>query len=85
MRLFKLLSELGIKEIARIVALSPLCPLLLKRKFLSLGFVRGSAIFIVRTAPMGCPLEIDLSGNRFSLRKEEAAFIAVQSLDTEHS
>ncbi len=77
MSLFKLLSELAIEEIATIAALSPLCPPLLKRKFLSLGFVRGSSIFIVRTAPMGCPLEIDLSGNRFSLRRQEAAFISV--------
>lgn len=43
-----------------------------KLKLLSLGLIKGTEISIVKTAPLGDPMEIELRGYRLSLRKSEA-------------
>lgn len=44
-----------------------------KRRLLSLGLTCGTAIRIVRFAPLGCPVLVEVRGTYLSLRKEEAA------------
>lgn len=44
-----------------------------KRRLLSLGLTRGTEIKLIRSAPLGCPLQIELRGTSITLRKEEAA------------
>ncbi len=46
-------------------------------RLLELGFVEGTPVTLVRYAPIGDPIEFDLAGARFSLRKETARLIAV--------
>lgn len=44
-----------------------------RRRLLSLGVTRGVDVLIVRVAPLGCPLQVDVRGTSLTLRKEEAA------------
>jgi len=46
---------------------------------MELGLLPGTAVRCLRTAPMGDPLEVELRGYHLSLRKAEAATIAIQT------
>lgn len=43
-----------------------------RRRLLSLGITRGVEMSIVRVAPLGCPVQIEVRGTSLTLRKEEA-------------
>lgn len=47
------------------------------RRLMELGLVPGTEIVMVRTAPLGDPLEVDVRGLRLSLRRSEAGRIHV--------
>tara|TARA_Y100000588_G_C13798766_1_gene729894 strand:- start:37 stop:276 length:240 start_codon:yes stop_codon:yes gene_type:complete len=44
-----------------------------RRRLLSLGLTRGAEILVVRKAPLGCPLQINVRGTSLTLRQEEAS------------
>jgi len=48
------------------------------RRLQALGFVPGTAIRVIRRAPLGDPTEYELRGTRISLRKNEARRIRIQ-------
>lgn len=48
-----------------------------RAKLLSMGLTPGAEITVVRYAPMGDPIEIEIRGYRLSLRRHEAAVIQV--------
>jgi ferrous iron transport protein A len=52
----------------------------LVQRLLEFGLMDGESIEIVSFAPLGDPLEIHIGGTRLSLRKREAAYIAVTLL-----
>jgi ferrous iron transport protein A len=43
-----------------------------RRRLLSLGVTCGAELVIVRLAPLGCPIQIEVRGTSLTLRKEEA-------------
>lgn len=43
-----------------------------RRKLLSLGVTQGAELLVVRIAPLGCPVQVDVRGTSLALRKEEA-------------
>jgi len=47
------------------------------RRLLDLGFLPGTAVRVVRRAPMGDPIQFELRGCNFCLRKSEAHGIRV--------
>ena len=47
--------------------------LVYRRRLLSLGVTRGVELAIVRVAPLGCPVQVEVRGTSLTLRKEEAA------------
>lgn len=49
-----------------------------RRRLLEMGFVQGTPVRLVRRAPLGDPLELDVAGYRLSLRGEVAAHIHVR-------
>jgi ferrous iron transport protein A len=49
----------------------------LRRRLLELGLVPGTEVRVLRRAPLGDPLELHVRGGRLSLRKADAARIAV--------
>ena len=49
-----------------------------RRRLLEMGLVPGTAIRVVTVAPLGDPLQIEVRGGQWSLRRAEAAQIAVE-------
>lgn len=43
-----------------------------RSKLLSMGLTRGTELRLVKVAPLGDPVEIEVRGYRLSLRKKEA-------------
>ncbi|AHE66097.1 Fe2+ transport system protein A [Legionella oakridgensis ATCC 33761 = DSM 21215] len=53
---------------------------LYRRRLLSLGITRGVVLKIIRVAPLGCPLQVDVRGTSLTLRKEEACHLIWERL-----
>ena len=51
-----------------------------RRKLLSLGFTKGAKFRVIRVAPLGDPVEIEIRGFQLSLRKDEANIIKVRRI-----
>ena len=49
-----------------------------RRRLLELGFLPGVEVQVLGVAPMGDPLDIEVRGCRFSLRRTEADAITVE-------
>lgn len=50
----------------------------LKRRIMDMGITPGVEVKVIKAAPLGDPVEINVRGYELSLRKEEAARIEVQ-------
>jgi len=48
------------------------------QRLLEMGLVDGSEVRVVRTAPLGDPLEVEVLGYQLTLRRSEAAAILVE-------
>lgn len=48
-----------------------------RRRLLEMGFVHGTRVRVVRVAPLGDPMELELRGGRLSIRASEARSIEV--------
>jgi ferrous iron transport protein A len=49
-----------------------------RRKLLSFGLTAGAKITLLKTAPLGDPVEISVRGYSLSLRKSEAAVLKLR-------
>lgn len=49
-------------------------------RLLSMGLTKGTAFTVVRLAPLGDPVEIEVRGFNLSLRKDEANVLMVRSM-----
>ena len=49
-----------------------------RRRIMDMGITRGVEIKIIKTAPLGDPLEVTVRGYELSLRKADAAMIEVE-------
>ncbi len=52
-------------------------PRAFRRRLLEMGLVPGTRVRIVTVAPLGDPLQIEIRGGQWSLRRAEAAQIEV--------
>jgi Fe2+ transport system protein FeoA len=50
-----------------------------RRRLMEMGLVPGTVVSVVNVAPLGDPLEIELRHSRISIRRVEAAVIAVRT------
>lgn len=50
----------------------------LSSKLIEMGCLPGELVVLSRTAPLGCPFAIYISGYELSLRKDEAASVLVE-------
>ena len=48
------------------------------QRLMDLGLVRGTTVKVVRVAPLGDPIEVNLRGFMVSLRRAEAAHVMVE-------
>ncbi|HEY1557111.1 MAG TPA: FeoA family protein [Kofleriaceae bacterium] len=53
-------------------------PRAFRRRLLEMGLVPGVEVRVVTIAPLGDPLRIEVRGGQWSIRKSEAAQIAVR-------
>ncbi len=50
-----------------------------RRKLLAMGITPGCYLRVIRVAPLGDPIEIEMRGFHLCLRKTEASAIAVEA------
>ncbi len=65
-------------KIARVGNAGPI-----RRRIVDMGAVAGTAISVVKVAPLGDPIEVKIKGYNLTLRKEEAAAILVELPETD--
>lgn len=53
----------------------------LRKRFLEMGFVKGTPLAMMGAAPLGDPLEVRIRGYLLALRRKEAAHITVRVLN----
>ncbi len=51
-----------------------------KRRIMDMGLTKGTEVKVVKVAPLGDPLELNVRGYELSIRKEEAANIEVTDI-----
>ena len=51
-----------------------------RRRLLSLGVTCGTQFQVVRVAPLGCPIQIEIRGTALTLRKEEANQLVLERI-----
>jgi ferrous iron transport protein A len=72
----KRLDEMEQGERGKVVAISSCGSL--RSRIMDMGIVRGAEIEMVRSAPLGDPLEFLLKGYKLTLRKAEAANVLLE-------
>jgi ferrous iron transport protein A len=72
------LSELAIGASATIREFPKTGPAFVRLR--EMGLLAGTPVTLVRTAPMGDPIEIKLRGYHLTLRKSEAEHVLVESV-----
>jgi Fe2+ transport system protein FeoA len=71
------LAELRPGEFAKIVDVAGSAEL--RHCLLEMGLTRGTTVRMVRAAPLGDPVELNVRGYRLCLRKSEAASVRVEA------
>ncbi|MGB2079727.1 MAG: FeoA family protein [Vibrio sp.] len=71
------LNDLKIGQVAKIVTLSQLTPDI-RKKLMVMGMLPNTQVQLVRKAPFGDPLQIEVRGVALALRGQVAAQIEVE-------
>ena len=71
------LKEMKVGEEATLVGFSTSDPAY-RQKLLRMGLTRNAALKVVRKAPFGGPIEIEVKGSRVVLRSDEANALEVE-------
>ena len=72
----KTLNDVPVGKTVKVVKLLGEGPL--KRRIMDMGILKGTEITVVKIAPIGDPIEVNLRGYDLSIRKSEAANIEVE-------
>ncbi|NKF51792.1 ferrous iron transport protein A [Shewanella sp. WXL01] len=76
------LSELNPGDRATIAEIGQLSlPQTVKRKLLSMGITPNTQFSLIRRAPMGSGLELDLRGSKLCMRRDLADIIEVEVIN----
>ena len=51
-----------------------------RRRLLAMGLTKGSVVRLVKVAPLGDPVKVEVRGYGLSLRKAEADALSVESI-----
>ncbi|KPK54307.1 MAG: hypothetical protein AMJ63_03710 [Myxococcales bacterium SG8_38_1] len=70
------LADLRPGQVAEIVSIG--CARRMSRRLMEMGLLPGTEVRVVRVAPLGDPLELRLRDYSLSVRRSEAAKIAVR-------
>lgn len=69
------LTEIKMGEVCRVVGIPGSGPCV--QRLMEMGIIPGVAIRLVKTAPLGDPIEIEVRGYHLAIRKSEAELIEV--------
>lgn len=69
------LKDLKPGEEAKIIAIGEKGPV--RRRIMDMGVTPGAIVKVIKVAPLGDPIEVNIRGYELSLRKDEAAQIEV--------
>ena len=50
----------------------------LKQRFMDMGITKGVEVSVVKIAPLGDPIEVEIRGYNLSVRKDDAQNIEIQ-------
>lgn len=50
----------------------------LSSKLIEMGCMPGEVVSLSKTAPLGCPMAINIAGYELSLRKDEASSVLIE-------
>ena len=53
-----------------------------RQKLLSMGLIKGTKITLLKTAPLGDPVQLELRGFKLSLRKNEADILELDTVES---
>jgi ferrous iron transport protein A len=67
----KTVEHLNVGESGIIGAIT--APKEIKRRLMDMGFTRGIQVNVVKRAPMGDPIEVNIRGYNLCIRKEQAS------------
>lgn len=70
------LNELVPGESGKVVSIGEKGPL--RRRIMDMGVTKGAMIKVIKVAPLGDPIEINIRGYELSLRKNEASQIVIE-------
>lgn len=73
------LGDMGLGEKGKVTAFEK-GNVAYRKKLLAMGLTPGTEFNIIRYAPMGDPVEINVRGFSLSLRKDEAAALIVERI-----
>jgi ferrous iron transport protein A len=71
------LAMIPVGNLAKIISLDAKNPA--AKRLMEMGITPGISVRVVKTAPLGCPIEIQVRGYHLALRKNEADAIEVSS------
>ena len=77
------LKELGIGQSARILTVGGEGAL--RQHFLDMGVIPKAEVTVIKFAPMGDPMELQVHGYELTLRLDDAAQIEVELIDSRSS
>ena len=72
------LRDLSVGQTARITKVGTTGAL--KQRFVSMGLTKGVEVKVIKIAPLGDPIEIELRGYNLSVRKDDAKNIEIEVL-----
>ena len=52
----------------------------LKQRFMDMGITKGTEVKIIKIAPLGDPIELEIRGYNLSVRKDDAALIEIEEV-----
>lgn len=70
------LKDLEPGQIGKVISLGAKGPI--KRRIMDMGVTPGVEVKVVKVAPLGDPIEVNIRGYELSLRKDEALQIVVE-------
>ena len=73
----KSLAEIALGRSARVASVDG--PRAFRRRLLEMGLVPGVDVKVITRAPFGDPLQIEVRGGQWSIRRDEAAQIEVDA------
>ena len=52
----------------------------IKQRFMDMGITKGTVIKVIKIAPLGDPIEIEIRGYNLSVRKDDAREIEIEEM-----